>query len=224
MEKYGFVYLRYDRKHKRYYIGCRWGKEDDGYVCSSNWMKQGYKHRPEDFRRRILSRVYTNRNDLLKEEYRWLSKIKNEELGKRYYNLHNHHHGHWSTNANGKLTIGQKISLHHANPEFRMIAREAKLGDKNPMKRPEVAQKVREKAIGRSPWNKGKTGVQKNTRKGKKYGPMKEEHKQHLRNMYEKSKMQRNINIKMECPVCHKTMAKPHFIRYNHGINCHAED
>ena len=110
MEKYGFVYLWYDKKHKRFYIGCRWGNENDGYVCSSPWMKKGFKHRPEDFRRRILSRVYTNKQDLLEEEYRWLSKIKKEELGERYYNLHNHHFGHWSTDENRRLTVGQKIS------------------------------------------------------------------------------------------------------------------
>ena len=40
MEKYGFVYIWYDRKHKRYYIGCRWGTENDGYICSSSWMKK----------------------------------------------------------------------------------------------------------------------------------------------------------------------------------------
>lgn len=110
MKKYGFVYLWYDKKHKRYYIGCRWGTENDGYICSSPWMKQGYKHRPDDFRRRIVSRVYTNKHDLLEEEYKWLSKIKVEELGKKYYNLHNHHFGHWSTDENKRLTIGQKIS------------------------------------------------------------------------------------------------------------------
>lgn len=110
MEKYGFVYLWYDKKHKRYYIGCRWGKEDDGYICSSPWMKKGYKRRPEDFKRRILSRVYTNKKDLLEEEYKWLSKIKNDDLGKKYYNLHNHHFGHWSTDTNKRLTVGQKIS------------------------------------------------------------------------------------------------------------------
>lgn len=110
MEKYGFVYLWYDKKHKRFYIGCRWGREDDGYISSSPWMKQGYKHRPSDFRRKILSRVYSNRHDLLEEEYKWLSKVKAEELGKRYYNLHNHHFGHWSTDKNKRLTIGQKIS------------------------------------------------------------------------------------------------------------------
>ena len=57
MNKYGFVYIWRDRKHARYYIGSHWGTEDDGYVCSSFWMKQAYKLRSEDFRRRILFRT-----------------------------------------------------------------------------------------------------------------------------------------------------------------------
>jgi len=108
MEKYGFVYLWYDRKHKRFYIGCHWGPEDDGYISSSNWLKQGYRHRPKDFKRRILTRVYTNKKDLLEEEYRWLSKIKTEELGIKYYNLHNHHFNHWSTDENNRQTTVEK--------------------------------------------------------------------------------------------------------------------
>ena len=117
MEKYGFVYIWFDRKHKRYYIGCRWGNENDGYVCSSSWMKQGYKRRPDDFKRKILSRIYTNKKDLLEEEYKWLSKIGAEELGKKYYNLHNHYFGHWSSEEQSKLTVGKKISkAHKSNP------------------------------------------------------------------------------------------------------------
>ena len=119
MEKYGFVYIWYDKKHKRFYIGCRWGAEDDGYICSSPWMNKGYKRRPEDFSRRILSRVYTNKQDLLEEEYRWLSKIKKEELGERYYNLHNHHFGHWSTDANQNLSIRDKIKKTLSASEVR---------------------------------------------------------------------------------------------------------
>lgn len=113
MEKYGFVYIWYDKKHKRFYIGCRWGHENDGYICSSPWMKQGYKRRPEDFKRKILSKVYSNKKDLLGQEYKWLSKIKDDELGKKYYNLHNHHFGHWSSDENSKLSVGEKISLSH---------------------------------------------------------------------------------------------------------------
>jgi hypothetical protein len=135
MEQYGFVYLWYDKKHKRYYIGCRWGSENDGYICSSTWMKQGYKHRPGDFRRKILSKVYTNRKDLLEEECRWLSMIKEDELGKRYYNLHNHHFGHWSSDLYKKEKTIKK-----------MIGNKNRLGD---TKTPEERQKISKSLTGR---------------------------------------------------------------------------
>lgn len=118
MEKYGFVYIWYDCKHKRYYVGCHWGTEEDGYICSSTNMNHAYKRRPNDFKRRILSRV-SDRSKLLEEEYKWLSQIKQEELRVRYYNLHNHHFNHWSHDNNLKISIGQKISLsQRSNPNF----------------------------------------------------------------------------------------------------------
>ncbi len=104
----GFVYIWRDKKHKRFYIGSHWGTEDDGYICSSKWMKQGFKIRPKDFKRRILSRITTTRLDLLNEEYRWLSMIKKAEIGKRYYNLKTEV-GHWSALDNSK-TIKERIS------------------------------------------------------------------------------------------------------------------
>ena len=52
-------------------------------------MKQAYNHRPLDFKRRILMRIYTNKKDIFNEEYNILEMIKDEELGKRYYNLNN---------------------------------------------------------------------------------------------------------------------------------------
>ena len=87
MEKYGFVYIWRDRKHKRYYIGAHWGTEDDGYICSSTWMMNAYKRRPQDFKRRILKRIKTSRLDLYQEEYYWLKMIKYSEIKIRYYNL-----------------------------------------------------------------------------------------------------------------------------------------
>jgi len=108
MEKYGFIYIWRDRKHKRYYVGMHWGYADDGYVCSCSWMLQAYKRRPQDFKRRILKKVF-DRSKLRAEEQRWFSFIKKEELGKRYYNL-NLHWDHWSINENSRLTVGQKIA------------------------------------------------------------------------------------------------------------------
>lgn len=125
-EKYGIIYLWYDRKHNRFYIGCHWGTEDDGYICSSDWMRKSYKRRSGDFRRKILSRIFTNRKDMLEEEYRWLSMIKKEELGRRYYNKQNRHFSHWSI-----------------CPQKRLMMKENNSGSNNPM-------------YGKVSWNKGK--------------------------------------------------------------------
>ena len=110
MKKYGFVYIWFDRKHKRYYIGCHWGSQLDSYICSSSNMKSAYIRRPDDFKRKILKTNIDCKNKLLEEEYKWLTMIKKEELGKRYYNLHNHHFSHWSTNEITKRSVGEKIS------------------------------------------------------------------------------------------------------------------
>lgn len=124
MEKYGFVYIWFDRKHKRYYIGCHWGNEDDGYICSSPWMRNSFNRRPEDFKRKVITRVYTNRNDLYEEEYRWLSMIKPEELhGVKYYNIKVYHYNHWAANKESNINVKQKLSnasiLLHQDPEYK---------------------------------------------------------------------------------------------------------
>lgn len=165
MEKYGFVYIWFDRKHKRYYIGCRWGNENDKYICSSSWMKVRYKDRPQDFKRRILTKVYTNKKDLLEAEYKWLSLIKKEELGKKYYNLHNHHFNHWSTTDEyNKLSIREKISVK----------------TKEAMNRPEVREKLE------VVWESNKTRVQTEEEKEKRAASIRgqkrtEETKQNMR-------------------------------------------
>src|SRR6056300_844880 len=125
-EKYGFIYIWYDRKHKRYYVGCHWGTEDDGYLCSSRWMRAAYKRRPQDFKRRVIKRIY-EKEKLLDEEAYYLSLIRDEELKTRYYNLNNKKFGHWAFNSNAK-TISEKIS--HKTREA--------------MQRPEVREKYEE--------------------------------------------------------------------------------
>ncbi len=106
----GFIYVWRDRKHKRYYVGSHWGSPDDGYVCSSNWMRVAKKKRPDDFKRRIVSVVTTTRADLLEEEHRWLQMIDPDHLGKRYYNLRNHHPAHWTASPDDLLSVSEKIS------------------------------------------------------------------------------------------------------------------
>jgi len=94
-----------------YYVGCHWGTEHDGYICSSSRMLKAYNVRPQDFKRRIVKKGI-QRENLLSEKYYWLSMIKDEELNDRYYNTQNHHFSHWTNSEN--------------NPEIR-----AKCGEKN---------------------------------------------------------------------------------------------
>lgn len=105
----GFVYIWFDRKHSRYYIGSHWGHEKDGYICSSRWMKQAFRKRPQDFKRKILSDGWQTKRELLDEENKWLSCIKVDELGKRYYNL-SRGKNHWSTNITPELKERLKLA------------------------------------------------------------------------------------------------------------------
>lgn len=86
MQKYGFIYLWFDKKHKKFYVGRHWGTETDGYVCSSNNMRMNFKNRPDDFKRRVVKRIYTTQEDLVLEEQRWLDMLCPDECGKKYYN------------------------------------------------------------------------------------------------------------------------------------------
>lgn len=110
MSKYGFIYLWYDRKHKRFYIGSHWGHINDGYVCSSSWMKKAYKIRPNDFKRKILKSNISCKKQMYIEEYSFLSRIKPEEIGKKYYNLRTDVSDLWHQYDDKVKSIGQKIS------------------------------------------------------------------------------------------------------------------
>lgn len=107
MEKYGFIYIWRDRKHNRYYIGSHWGTEDDGYICSSRMMRQAYRRRPNDFKRRIIERVYTDRQEVYDAENKWL--LLAEKNKDRYYNQI-FKAQHWSAYPENVKTISEKIS------------------------------------------------------------------------------------------------------------------
>ena len=108
--RYGFVYIWYDRKHKLFYVGSHWGTENDGYICSSDWMRKAYKHRPKDFKRRILRTRIPTRVQLYEEEQRWLDMIRPEERKIKYYNLTLSTKQPWYNDDNYRKTVGARIS------------------------------------------------------------------------------------------------------------------
>lgn len=202
MEKYGFVYIWYDRKHKRYYVGSHWGTETDGYVCSSPWMKQAYKHRPYDFKRRIIKRVYNNRKELIEEEFRYLSMIKNDEIKIRYYNLNIKSTGHWSTYPETAKTISEKISIRTKEAMNRDDVREKYLkGLETRDTRSsdtDVREKRRQSMIGKNVGkdNSKAIAISAEMRRGKK---LSEEHKQKIKDTSHFSVLN---NTKKTCVHC----------------------
>ena len=141
MDKYGFVYIWYDRKRKMYYIGSHWGTEDDGYICSSNRMRNAYNRRPEDFKRRILTKVFTTRADLLDKEQQWFDLVKRYDA---YYNLNFVVKNPWWADDDRKMTVGQKISKANTGRKptdaQRENLRKSRIGKKH---KPETIQKMR---------------------------------------------------------------------------------
>jgi len=209
MNKYGFVYIWRDRKHARYYIGSHWGTEDDGYVCSSFWMKRAYKLRPEDFRRRILFRI-DDRILLRQKEEEWLRLIKPEELKERYYNLSLGGTGHWVSYPDNINTIREKISYTTKQAMQREDVRNKYLeGLKtrdNKSSDPEVRRKRSETMMGK---NKGKKRTSEQREKMSK-AAMGRKHisKEHT------EKAMTGLRKLYECSNCNRIMNKGNMVKH----------
>jgi hypothetical protein len=149
MEKYGFIYIWYDRKRKMYYIGSHWGSEDDGYICSSNRMRDAYRRRPDDFKRRILVSSFRDRKTLLEHEEVWLKKAERKK--NRYYNIKfvtshvQYPIKHWSYNLHKKEVVSRKISLKLLGRTHSEISIEKMKQRKHS---DETKQKIRDKHLG----------------------------------------------------------------------------
>jgi hypothetical protein len=189
MEKYGFVYIWRDKKHNRYYIGCHFGTVDDGYICSSRWMRKARKRRLQDFKRRILSTKIKTMKEMFEEEYRWLQMIDDSELKTKYYNLHRNHSNHfWGDEKKAKSAVEKMAaSLRKRNAAMTPEERSEKFGvrkgkpsprkgktmeeEYGPEKAAHLKSAISEKLTGYKhspevnakkgsvPWNKGKTGI-----------------------------------------------------------------
>jgi hypothetical protein len=215
--KTGFVYIWYDRKHKRYYIGSHWGSEDDGYICSSRWMRNAYRRRGKDFKRRIIARVTSSRGDLLAEEHRWLQMIQAVDLGGKYYNLTNHLNGHWTTDESKSLTIKQKLSAaqkrNFEDPAYRERYMETR--QHLPAQSEETREKRRQAMLGKNVGRK-KTEAFYEARKKLRGRPTSDKQKQRTREVGNFKKLN---STKVTCIHCGKEGNVGNIARY-HNDRC----
>ena len=218
MEKYGFVYIWFDKKRKMYYIGCHWGTENDGYICSSDRMRDAYKRRPDDFKRRIIE-IINDKSLLYDVEYKWLLLISEEDLGKKYYNLRKHKWGHWTTDLNSSLTIKEKISKKTKEAMYRPDVREKYLAGLTTRDTRsadlEVREKRRKSMIGK---NTGKDNSKARemaaaANKGRK---LTEERKNHIR---ETTHFKKLNSKKIKCDHCDYEGNAGTIGRY-HNVKC----
>jgi hypothetical protein len=118
-----FVYCWTDKSTNKLYIGSHKGSIEDGYVCSSKYMIEEYKKRPDDFTRQIIARG--NIPDIRKLEAKILKSV-DAKVNEEFYNRHNNdgfYFDGWSSNTMteehkkniGKANKGRKISLEHAH-------------------------------------------------------------------------------------------------------------
>jgi hypothetical protein len=220
MEKYGFVYIWYDKKRKMYYIGCHWGTEDDGYICSSNRMRNAYKRRPEDFRRRIIGK-FDNKIEMLINENEWLTLIGKENLGKKYYNLKDCQFNHWSAEEQNsvkiKKTISERTKEAMNKPEIRERYEKGLSKRNTRSSDPEVREKRRKSMLGK---NKVKTDKQleaaRNAAKKRIGVPLSEEHKEKIKNTTHFKTLN---TLKLKCKYCDFVGNKGNLARY-HNEKC----
>ena len=152
MEKYGFVYIWRDKGKNRYYIGAHWGSEDDGYICSSTWMRNSYNRRKCDFRRHILFKC-NDIKEIFDKEYEWLKLIPKEELGKKYYNnvIFNYNNG------RGRIVSDYTKEKQSKSASGRKASEETKEKLRNRVYSEETKKKMSEAKKGKTSVRKGST-------------------------------------------------------------------
>lgn len=118
----GFVYMWYDKRDKRFYLGSHFGNEKDSYRGSGIYFIRVFNKRPNDFKRRIIQTIIGSKQEVMQAEQKWLDLIPTHQLGKRYYNLKKY--------ASGGSIRGRKIS-NPRSEEYLAKLRKPKLNKEN---------------------------------------------------------------------------------------------
>lgn len=147
-----FTYCWTDHRDNMLYVGYHKGSQDDGYVCSSKWMLEEYKKRPEDFTRMILAEGTADDCHMLEVT---ILKAADAMRSDRFYNQtngsqkhYNKHHTMKTRNKISKKFKGKPLSEDHRNK-----LSESHKGKALPSS---TREKMSKSKKGKSPPNKGK--------------------------------------------------------------------
>jgi len=166
-----FVYCWTDHATNKLYIGWHKGSVDDGYVCSSKYMKEQYLNRPNDFTREIIAtgscKDMTNLETVLLRS----ADVRNDD---QFYNRHNndgfYRYGNHTEETKRKISKG---NTNKPRPDLS----ERNKTDQNPAKLGLCGRdtsKEKNPMYGRNHTEETKEKI-RNIHKGKKTGPVSEE-------------------------------------------------
>lgn len=90
---YGYVYIWYDTKYKKYIIGSHHGIVEDNYKTSTGGIhvRNIFKYRPHTMKFRVLEYNYIEDSYKFTQlmEQKWLNKRPNIKFNEKYYNMSN---------------------------------------------------------------------------------------------------------------------------------------
>jgi len=159
-----YIYIWKELNTRKWYLGSR-SKQgchpDDGYICSSIIVKPLIEANPSNWKREILEIGDPLVIRLMEAEYLTALDARNDP---RSYNRSN-------GRPSGRMEQTPESNLKRSKSQTG-VAKPAGHGanvskaNKGRKHKPETLEKFKK----RVPWNKGKTGVQINPNKGKKFG------------------------------------------------------
>lgn len=239
-----FTYCWTDHRDNKLYVGYHKGQQDDGYICSSKWMLEEYKKRPEDFTRMILAEGTAEDCRALEETILVATDAARSE---RFYNRHN----------GGKNFVGGPCTEESKKKKSRKM--KGMKGRSHPMEERKRMSDIRKEGIkkgkiitwnkgkkcpqmSRTPWNKGVSPPQKlrdqwsKAHKGQIPWIKGKHHRadsiqkiikngrKGLHNTPQQNKkiskaLSGKVQEKITCPFCNKTGGKNSMSRY-HFDNC----
>lgn len=160
---FGFVYLWYDTKHKKFIIGSHFGSLYDGYTTSTGGVhvKRIFKVRPETMKRRVLAFCHDNDKNKLKSlEQSYLDLRPNINSNQKYYNMSQYATGGvggWdlvNSNPDRVNPMSTKVGRENHLKRMKELSESNKYHfgthflDNNPMKCPLVAKMNGQNSVG----------------------------------------------------------------------------
>ena len=162
-----FLYCWTDHATNQLYIGWHKGSVDDGYICSSKYMKEQYKQRPDHFTREIIA--FGTTKDITNLETLLLRSVdaKNDD---QFYNRHNgdgfYRYGKHSEETKRKISKGKtgkrrpdlsERNKTELNPSKMGLCGRDTSNEKNPMyNRKHTPESIRKIKLNRKGKGKGR--------------------------------------------------------------------